>query len=191
MWSSFVLAGLAFGLDSFLVSIPLGAMELVPSRRRRLALAFGACDGLATGLGALLPLAGVRVFSGKMEWIAPALMAGYGLSVIALGWRVGAESPRGQGSRLAFVLPAFLSLDNLVGGSASLMGTPENVAGAVVMGAISGALSLAGLAVGAAVARRAGSTPFATRLTACRPARLSGSMFLLAAVAMYCIESLC
>src|SRR5262245_51952320 len=128
--SSFLIAGLAFGLDSFLVSIPLGTMEHVPSRRRRLALAFGVCDGLGTGLGALLSLAGVGVFSGEMEWIAPALIAGYGLYVMALGSRVGAELSRGQGSRLAFALPVLFSLDNLVGGSASLLGAPESVAGA-------------------------------------------------------------
>jgi putative Mn2+ efflux pump MntP len=190
MPGSFLLAGLAYGLDSFLVSIPLGAIELVPSRRRRLALAFGLCDGLGTGLGALLSLAGARFFSGDLEWIAPALIAGYGMYVMALGLRVSAELSPGQGSRLAFALPVLLSLDNFIGGSLSWVSAPESVAGAIAMGAISGAMSLAGLAVGAAVARRAGSTPFAAKLTAYHP-RLSGSMFLLAAVAVYYIESLC
>ena len=87
MLGSALLAGLAFGLDSFLVSVPLGAMELSRSRRRRLAVAFGACDGLATGLGAVLPLAGWRFFGADPDWIAPALIAAYGVYVLALGWR--------------------------------------------------------------------------------------------------------
>ncbi len=196
MPGSFLLAGLVFGLDSFLVSVPLGAIELSPLRRRRLALSFGACDGLATGLGALLPLAGVRFFIWEPVWIAPALIAGYGLFVITLGLGVSADGSGGKGGRLLFALPVLLSLDNFVGGSASSISAPEVVAGAVELGAISGAMSLAGLAVGAMLVRCMSllmppgvATPFAKRLGACHSARLAGGL-VLAAVAMYCIETL-
>jgi putative Mn2+ efflux pump MntP len=246
MPGSFLLAGLFFGLDSFLVSVPLGAMALSRARRRRLALAFGACDGLATGLGGLLPLAGVRFFSGELEWIAPTLIAVYGFYVMALGLQATCHVSRGNASRLAFALPVLLSLDNFIGGGASWINAPEGVAGAVVMGAISGGMSLAGLAVGAILrhcvnaissrfdrssdcrwsgrkrsAGRVGGThrmsytrvrrlcsrdarrclPVRPRLSGgvghgthssggrrkC-PAQLAGGLFLLAALAMYCVE---
>ncbi len=181
MSGSLVIAGLLLGLDSLLVSIPLGALDLPAARRRRLALAFGLCDGLATGAGASLRPSAFGALGADSTWIGPALIAGYGLYVLALGWRAGAAVSRGRSGRLAYALPVLLSLDNLVGGASGFAGPIETAVAAVTMGALSGGMSLLGMAVGAAAIKR----------VSVRPDQIAGGLWLLAAAVMYSIESLC
>ena len=180
MPGSFLFIGLVLGLDSFLVSVPLGAMDLSRSRRRRLALSFAVCDGLATGVGGFLPLAGIRTFHAEPSWIVPALVAGYGLYVLLLGWRTSAAVSRGRSGMLAFALPLLLSLDNIVSSSGAGGGVRESVGNAVAVGAVSGGMSLLGLMCGAATIGRMFAAPF----------RLAGCLFLLASAAVFCVDTL-
>jgi putative Mn2+ efflux pump MntP len=161
---------IVLGLDSLVVGLGLGAA--VPRwDRLRLAAAFAACDGLAALLGAALggALPGAAEWA---EWLGPAAVGGYGLFVLYLAWQGRRAAERG-GRWLALGLPLCLSLDNFFTGAAAAAGGPV-VPSAVGMAVVSGAMALAGLAAGAAVADRA--TP--------RAGWIAGAVLLLAAAGL-------
>jgi putative Mn2+ efflux pump MntP len=128
------------GLDSLVVSIPLGLVARNWRERRDFAFALGTCDGLASWLGAhvSVPPAAVPHVPG------PASLGCYLLLVFALGWL------RRRTSRDAtlFLLAAALSFDNFI----TSLATPDlGVGSALALGLSSTALALAGLAVGALI----------------------------------------
>ena len=140
-------AGLLLGLDSLVVSFAIG---LTLGRVYCwLPLAFAVCDGLASWAGAALGL-NLQLLGG-MSWLGPAVVAGYGLYVLILARTA---TRLANNAWIVVVLPVCLSLDNLVASSSFPFAVTPSVA--VVLGGLSGVMALAGLAVGAAVAGRAG-----------------------------------
>jgi len=151
MLYSLLAAGLLLGLDSFVVSLSAGTLDPSLSRRRRLALCFGLCDGLASYLGmtelaksALLP---------ATQWLGPAAVVGYGLYLLALAGFASREEVR-RAAWLTYALPACLSLDNLVAAAAPSLSGTEAILAAALIGVLSGGLSLVGTFLGCALARR-------------------------------------
>jgi putative Mn2+ efflux pump MntP len=141
-------AGLLLGLDSLIVCFAIG---LSPGNRWRrwLPLTFALCDGLGWWLGSAL---GSLVWP-VAEWVGPAVVAGYGLYVLA--WARTTQRWVASGSRLVFIVPIGLSLDNLVASAA--MPGPVGFPAIVAIGVMSGVLALIGLTVGTALATRVGS----------------------------------
>ncbi|HEY7426990.1 MAG TPA: hypothetical protein VH682_22335 [Gemmataceae bacterium] len=174
-----LVTGLLLGLDSFAVSVAVGALPGCGMRRTRLALSFAVCDGLASwlgaaGFGAPFSLRGV-------EWLGPATVAGYGLYVLALAWATHrTSSDRGGGFWLAPALPVCLSLDNLVAGAGTALSGEAALTAAGILGAISGGLALLGFSLGAALACR----------VPVRTAWLGGGLLLLVAASLCCWEYL-
>jgi manganese efflux pump family protein len=176
-----VLVGLMLALDSFAVSLAIGAGPRAGVPRRWLVLSFAMCDGLAFWLGACW-LGGLRSLVEGWDWLGPAAVAGYGLYVLALAWRLRHLST-GAGPRwywLTLGLPLCLSLDNLVAGADSQWtGLPLALA-AGILGTLSGGLALLGLMLGAAFQRRSpAAAPW-----------VRGALLLLIAVALFVLESL-
>jgi hypothetical protein len=136
-------AAALLGLDGLVVCLALGR---ITRWRGRLALGFGLCDGasLLAGawVGASLPPVATVVLSGA----GPLATAVYGTGVLVLAGR-GATIHR----RLVWLLPALLSLDNLMAGA--LMGRAHAIPFAALTALISGAFALAGLHAGALVGR--------------------------------------
>jgi putative Mn2+ efflux pump MntP len=147
MTSSVVLVGFLLGLDSLAVGLGLGAAV---SRRDRilLAVAFAACDGVASLLGWVAGAAAWRTSLAWCEWLGPAAVAAYGAYVLFVAWR---GRRLAGGGRLALAVPLCLSLDNLVTGVGD-SGAP--VLAALAFAAVSGVMALAGLCAGAAAAER-------------------------------------
>jgi putative Mn2+ efflux pump MntP len=175
MSSAVIVFGMVLGLDSLLVGAGLGVLVRQPSHRIRLAVWFAVCDGLASWLGSTAGIA--RLGSGlhPTEWFTPAVLAGYAIYVFYLARRC-RDAMRQSSSvgRLAFCVPIFLSLDNLVAG------TPTSSALApLTFGAISGAMALCGLACGATLGMRRGVPAW----------RLSGMLLFLAAVGLFLKET--
>jgi putative Mn2+ efflux pump MntP len=155
MHFSLVVAGLLLGLDSFLVSVPLGATPLGASHRRWLALAFAVCDGLASFLGWFGGMAEWRTSLLFGDWLGPVAVGSYGIYVLALAWHSRRLANASRGSWLAIGLPLCLSLDNLAAG----VGADGTAAGsaalaALATGAASGCLALVGMGLGAALTKR-------------------------------------
>ena len=136
-------------LDSFRVSLGLGALKLRPFKQAQIVVAFGLCDGLAPLVGVLIGHSIVRYIGGWVEYLGPVLLGVYGAYVIYVAQRYEArEDARGTGGWIVLGLPLSLSLDNLIAGaSLGLIGFPLPLS-VVIIGAISASMSLAGLLLG-------------------------------------------
>jgi putative Mn2+ efflux pump MntP len=149
--------------DSLVVSLALGPLLRLPSACIRLALAFGACDALAYVIGGAL---GWHVGG---EWVRQAgavLVFSYGLYVLA----VAAWSLSRVGRWLIWVMPLFMSLDNLAFGAANPSSSLGLAQRAFLLGIASGALALTGLLLSSAIGR----------FTRCSAEWLAGAGLLLA-----------
>jgi hypothetical protein len=159
---SILIAAALLGIDGLVVCLALGR---ITQWRGRLALGFGLCDGasLLAGAwsGALLPPATTVLLRGA----GPLATAVYGTGVLVLAGR--SATIRG---RFVWLLPALLSLDNLMAGA--VMGRAHAVPFAALTAVISGALALAGLQLGAHVVGRSRFSP----------ARVCGAALIAAAV---------
>jgi manganese efflux pump family protein len=137
---------LALGLDSFRVSLGVGAAGRFRGLTGRLVCAFGVCDGVAFAVGVALGRSLAWMAGGWVNALGPPALAAYALYVLWLA-RKGTEDGVGEG-RLVLGLPLVLSFDNLaVGGT--LGGLSVSLLPAtLVVGAASAVLALAGLALG-------------------------------------------
>jgi putative Mn2+ efflux pump MntP len=143
-----LLLAFTLSLDSFRVSLGLGALRPRPARQAQIALAFGLCDGLAPLVGLLIGRSFVRFVGEWAEYLGPLVLCGYGVYTVYVARRC-AESESVDDDRwIIFGLPLSLSLDNLVAGaSLGMIGFPVPLSVAVI-GATSGLMSLAGLWLG-------------------------------------------
>jgi len=141
-----ILLGLALGLDSFRASLAMGASGLGAARAFRIALAFGVCDGVAPLVGLALGRTTAVYVASWSELIAPVVLIGSGAYVLVK--RLEDEQGEPKGGWAILGVPLCLSLDNLVAGIG--LGTLGSavVPSAIVIGALSGGMSLAGVALG-------------------------------------------
>ena len=166
-----VLLALALGLDSFRVSLGIGAAGLSRGVARRLVCSFGVCDGAAFAAGVLFGRSLASLIGDWVNEVGPGALVAVALYVLVLAPRGRDESVPGRW--LVLGLPLMLSVDNLVvGGTLGGLRVPLFPA-SVLVGATSGLLALAGLELG----RR---TVESLRL---RP-ELAGAALLLAASAL-------
>lgn len=148
-----LLLGFTLSLDSFRVSLTLGAMKLTRARQAQIALAFAACDGLAPLAGLWLGQSVVGYVGEWVGYLGPLMLGLYGCYVLYAARRWRDSEATEQDHWLIFGIPLSLSLDNLVAGaSLGLIGFPVLLS-ATVIGAISGLMSLTGLLVGRAAVR--------------------------------------
>ncbi len=168
-----ILLGVALGLDSFRASLALGTMNPGAGRRLRLALAFAVCDGVAPLLGLSLGPALGNLLSAWAGVLGPALLVGYGLYSLVIP-RGAEDADPERGGWVAWGIPLFMSLDNLVAGFALGMMQMPIAASAAAIGAISGLMSLAGFCCGALIGR---AVPL-------RAERVGGAALILLSLAM-------
>lgn len=143
-----LLLGFALSLDSFRVSLGLGTLKLRPLRQAQIVIAFALCDGLAPLVGLLIGLSFVKHIGAWTEPLGPLMLFAYGVYVIYSARRYAEKEAADEGPWLVFGLPLSLSLDNLIAGaSLGMIGFPLLIS-VVVIGAISGLMSFAGLRLG-------------------------------------------
>lgn len=143
-----LLLAFTLSLDSFRVSLGLGATRPRPARQAQIALAFGLCDGLAPLLGLLVGQSLVDYVGGWVEYLGPLMLCGYGLYTVYVARRCAEKESDDNDGWIVFGLPLTLSLDNLVAGaSLGVLGFPVLLSVAVI-GATSALMSLAGLRLG-------------------------------------------
>jgi manganese efflux pump family protein len=165
------LLSLALGLDSFRISLGLGATELARGVEHRLAFSFGLCDAVSLAVGVALGRSLGSLVGSWVDGLGPPVLGAYALYVLWLARRHQAETVADRWVLLG--LPLMLSCDNLVVGG-TLGGLRISLlATTLFVGVASGLLALAGLALG----RRA------VRSLQLRP-ELAGGALLLAASAL-------
>jgi putative Mn2+ efflux pump MntP len=179
MATTFGFLGLMLGLDSLAVGFGLGG-AVSRKQRYRLVAAFAAFDGLASLLGWAFGTADWRYSLEWSQWLGPAGVAVYGVYVLGLAWNGSRIAESDRGGWLALGLPLCLSLDNFVMGTGAETTLALALLTALSFACISGALAMAGLGLGAAVAQRA-------RL---RAEWLGGAVLVVVAIALVCKETL-
>ena len=145
--------GFVLGLDSFRVSASLGSLNLNSSRRTRLALAFALCDALAPLVGIAVGRTAIELMGRWTAIVGPLVLSVYGLYVLYLAWQCKEFGAADNDLWLFFGIPVSLSLDNLVAGVGIGMLELPVLVSALVLGVVSGLMSLAGLRLGSAVGR--------------------------------------
>jgi manganese efflux pump family protein len=141
--------GFALSLDSFRVSLGLGALKLRPLRQLQIVIAFGICDALAPLIGLLIGKSLLTYVGGWIEHVGPLLLCAYGVYVIYIARRADTETLRLDGW-MVFGLPLSLSVDNLVAGTTlGMIGFPLLLSVAII-GGMSALLSYVGLRLGGA-----------------------------------------
>ena len=142
-----LLLGFALSLDSFRVSLGLGALKLRPLRQLQIVIAFGVCDALAPLLGLVIGKSLLTFAGGWIEHLGPLLLCAYGVYVIYIARCADKETLQSDGW-MVLGLPLSLSLDNLVAGTTlGMVGFPLLLS-VVIIGAMSALLSFAGLRLG-------------------------------------------
>lgn len=145
-----LLLGLTLSLDSFRVSLGLGAMKLRPVRQAQIVLAFGLCDALAPLVGLLLGQSLVKYTSAWIGHLGPLVLCAYGIYVIYVARRYADKEAQEDGRWMVLGLPLSMSLDNLIAGaSLGMIGFPLLLSVSVI-GGMSALMSLAGLWLGSA-----------------------------------------
>ena len=145
-----VLVALSVGLSNFAASIGLALSGVDAKLRLQVVVLFGLFEGGMPILGLLLGSGLAGTLGGDSRWIGGALLIATGLYA-AFG-----PTPKGEGGRtgrLAITALA-LSIDNLVVGFALGTLNVSLVEAAVVIAAVSVALSLIGLEIGARLGAR-------------------------------------
>lgn len=146
--ATLLLLAFTLSLDSFRVSLGLGATRLRPVRRAQIVVAFALCDGLAPLVGLLIGQSFVTYVGAWTEALGPLVLLAYGVYVIHVARRCEEKDARDDDRWIVLGLPLSMSLDNLIAGaSLGMIGFPP-VLSAVVIGAMSGLMSLAGLWLG-------------------------------------------
>ena len=146
--ATLLLLGFVLSLDSFRVSLGLGALKLRPARQAQLVVAFGLCDGLAPLVGLLIGQAMVRYIGWWTEYFGPLALFAYGVYVIYVAKRCAGKEAKEPDRWVVLGLPLSLSLDNLIAGaSLGMVGFPLLLSVAVI-GAMSALMSFAGLRLG-------------------------------------------
>ena len=149
--AALVLLGFVLGLDSFRVSAGLGSLNLSPSRRKRIALAFGLCDAIAPLLGIAIGHSVIELTGRWTALIGPLVLAVYGLYTLYLAWQCQELAAADNDLWLLFGIPVSLSLDNLVAGMGIGMLEFPVLLSALIIGLISGMMSLAGMRLGSVI----------------------------------------
>ena len=175
MTAPVLILGLLAGLDNLEVCSCIGILQLSKQRRRRLAAAFSLCEIAA-------PLAGLAVGHVILSMLQPVTAKAAPIMILVCGAIVLFRAIRqpdldseARENWMLFGLPVFLSLDNLtVGAGISAIAGPT-VLPALSIGAISAAMSCAGLYGGV----------WLRRLAPARMEVVAGSYLCLLAVRMW------
>ncbi|HLI56609.1 MAG TPA: manganese efflux pump [Actinomycetota bacterium] len=148
-----VALGLGLSLDSFRVSLGLGAAHLRHRRRHQLVVAFGLGDGVAPLIGLALGRSLIHALGPWFAAAGPVMVGLYGVAILALVTRYGADVDR-YDRAIILGLPPACSLDNLAAGVAlGSLGFPV-LASAAFLGALSSLMACAGFVLATVATKR-------------------------------------
>jgi len=151
-WYSIILIAVGLAMDVFAVSLGIGTTDTAHQKRAvfRLSFHFGLFQGVMALLGWLIGSTIVQFISQFDHWIAFALLAWVGGRMIKEGLNPDEESNPNDPSRgkMLMVLCVATSLDALAVGLSLAMVQVDIAFATLMIGFVSTALSIVGLAVG-------------------------------------------
>ena len=163
-----LLVAVSLGLSNFAASVGIGVAGLDGRTRLRVGLVFGAFETAMPIIGLLLGHGLAGALGRAAHWVGAGLLIVTGLYALAQALRAaGREAdasqaganragPAGQTIGRLLVTGLALSIDNLAVGFALGAYRVSITVAAIVIGAVSVALSLLGLEIGARIGTRAG-----------------------------------
>jgi manganese efflux pump family protein len=157
-----LLVALGLGLDNFAASVSIGLSGVSASTRLRVAVIFGLFETGVPILGVLLGHGLAGDLGHAARWTGAALLIGTGGYTLAQAARERrhenpSPAPAPQTTRRLLVTGIALSIDNLAVGFALGTSHISLALAAIVIGAVSVALSLAGLELGRRLGTLAGA----------------------------------
>ena len=156
-----LLAAVAVGLGNLAASIAIGVAGVDTRTRLRVAIVFGIFEAGMPVVGLLIGRRLATVLGEDVRWAAAGLLIAIGAISLIRSVREGRQEPgapvpSGPGLGRLLLSGLALSMDNLVIGFALGTYGVGILAGALVIGAVSVAMSLAGLELGGLLGRWAG-----------------------------------
>lgn len=171
--------GFFLSLDNFRSSIAIGTIPFKFRRALQIAIVFGIWDTVAPLIGGVLGHYIGSAIGEVADYAGPALLGVYGLYLLVGAIRKPAPEEIDQPWVTLFGMPLTLSVDNLLAGTGlGILGFAPLVS-AVIFGAITAVMSLAGLLIGR----------YAARLIPIRTDMLSGISLVTAAVVLPLVSS--
>jgi manganese efflux pump family protein len=149
-YGALALLGFFLALDNFRVSIGLGTLNIDATRQKHISLAFGICESVTPTLGFVIGHSLSSSLTPWVQYIGPLILGGYGAYVILVD-RFEKKYMLIDRYWLVFVLPLSLSLDNMMAGIGLGIIGFQIVPYAIILGTISGLMSLTGLRLGHAI----------------------------------------
>ena len=143
-----LLLAFALSLDSFRVSLGLGALKLSRLRQAQIVVAFGLCDGLAPLIGVLIGQSVIKYIGAWTEPLGPLALFAYGAYVIYVSWRYAGKKGEESERWIVLGLPLTLSLDNLIAGASLGLVGFHLLPSVLVIGGMSALMSIVGLRLG-------------------------------------------
>jgi manganese efflux pump family protein len=158
-----LLVAASVGMSNFAAAIAIGVSGVDATTRLRVGIVFGAFEAGMPIVGLVIGEQVAGPLGHAARWVGAGLLigvGGYALGSAALAHRKRAAGEPGTPARLGhgrlLLSGLALSLDNLVVGFALGTYNTSIVEGAIVIGAVSVALSLVGLELGARIGKWAG-----------------------------------
>jgi putative Mn2+ efflux pump MntP len=149
-YGALAILGFLLTLDNFRVSIGLGTLNIDATRQKHISLAFGICESVTPVIGFVIGQSLSSSMTSLVQYIGPLIVGGYGVYVILVERFEKKHLLIGR-YWLILGLPFSLSLDNMMAGvGLGIMGF-QIVPYAIILGIISGLMSLTGLRLGHAI----------------------------------------
>ena len=164
MVAALILVAVSVGLSNLAAAIGIGAGGVDRRTRLRVAIIFGVFEAAMPVIGLLIGHGLASSLGRAVDWLAAVLLILVGCASIVTGLRARAAAPANArppsgerpGIPRLLVSGFALSLDNVAAGFALGSYQVGVLAGVVVFGVVSAAMSLAGLEFGARISSRAG-----------------------------------
>jgi putative Mn2+ efflux pump MntP len=158
-----LLVAVSLGLSNFAASVGIGVTGLDTRTRLRVGVIFGAFETAMPIIGLLLGNSLAGALGHAAHWIGAGLLIATGLYALVQAMRTSRKdsdraeaAPAGQATGRMLITGLALSIDNLAVGFALGAYRVNVTVAAIVIGAVSVALSLLGLEIGHRIGTRAG-----------------------------------
>ena len=155
-----LLVAVSLGLSNFAASVGIGVSGTDPRTRLRVGVIFGIFEAGMPILGLLLGRSFATTLGHAAHWVGGGLLIATGLYAVVQAvrspHRQQAKAPAGQRPARLLVTGAALSIDNLAVGFALGTFHVSLAVAAIIIGAVSVAMSLIGLELGSRIGTRAG-----------------------------------
>jgi putative Mn2+ efflux pump MntP len=153
MLSVILVAAILSGLDNLQACTAIGVLALRAGRRTRYAVAFSVAEMAGALLGVACTQLMQSVLMRQIGRYSPVILLACGLAMLALALKERDLAAMLDRRGAVILLPAVLAIDNFFAGAGMASIHAPLIASALLIGAVGGAMSCAGLFIGSRLRR--------------------------------------